>query len=447
MSKLRCPDSVHVLLLGTGGREHALAWRLRKSPRLGKLWVEPTANAGILELGSVCPEPVSDTFRLSRWCERENISLVVVGPEAPLEADFATKLADPPRRVVFGPSREGARLEWDKAFAKQVMRAGRVPTADARVFTDAEQALAYVETRVDGCVVKATGLCAGKGVVVCGTVAEARRAVEDCLVRRIFGDAGATVLIEDRLSGPELSVLALCDGRTFWLLDAAQDHKRVGEGDTGPNTGGMGAFSPCSRATPELLRIVERDVLVPTIDALRRMDVPFRGVLYAGLMLTPAGPKVLEFNTRFGDPETQPLMARLRGDLVELCWAASTGQLDQVELSFDPRAACCVVVCSGGYPGQYQKGVPIEGVDRAVGIPRGANEDVLVFHAGTTRRGSELVTNGGRVFGVTALAATLERARELANAAAAEIRFEGAFFRRDIGASEHASHALPSQRS
>jgi phosphoribosylamine--glycine ligase len=433
MAKLRCPDTVNVLLLGTGGREHALAWKLKKSRRLGTLWVEPGANAGLLELGRVCPEPIQDMFRLCRWCEKEEISLVVIGPEGPLAADYATKLSDPPRRVVFGPTKAGAQLEWDKAFAKQVMRAASVPTGESRTFSDAEQALAYVATRIDGCVVKATGLCAGKGVVICKTVEEARKAVEDCLVRRVFGDAGATIVVEELLHGPEVSVLALCDGQTFWILDPAQDHKRVGEGDTGPNTGGMGAFCPTPKATNELLRIVQRDVLVPTVDALKRMEIPFRGVLYAGLMLTPAGPKVLEFNTRFGDPETQPIMARLKGDMVELCWATATGQLAEVDLSFDSRAACCVVVCSKGYPGDYPKGLEIEGIDEARAIERQPGEDVMVFHAGTARKDGKVVTAGGRVLGVTALAATGARAAELAREAASKIRFAGAFFRRDIG--------------
>ncbi len=435
MAKLRCPDTVNVLLLGTGGREHALAWKLRKSRRIGTLWVEPTANAGLLELGQVCPEPMNDTFRLCRWCERENVSLVVIGPEGPLAADYATKLADPPRRVVFGPTRAGAQLEWDKAFAKQVMRAASVPTGESRTFNDAEQALAYVDTRVDGCVVKATGLCAGKGVMVCKTIPEARRAVEDCLVRKVFGDEGRTIVVEELLDGPEVSVLALCDGQTFWILDPAQDHKRVGEGDTGPNTGGMGAFSPTPKATAELIRVVQRDVLVPTIDALKRMDIPFRGVLYAGMMITPAGPKVLEFNTRFGDPETQPIMARLKGDLVELCWATATGQLSEVDLSFDPRAACCVVVCAKGYPGNYAKGLEITGLEEARAVQRAPGEDVVIFHAGTARKNGKVVTNGGRVLGVTALAETSARAAELAREAAACIRFDGAFYRRDIGAS------------
>jgi len=435
MARPRCPETLNVLLLGTGGREHALAWRLKKSRRLGTLWVQPDANAGLLEIGRACPEPIDDIFRLCRWCEREEIGLVVIGPEGPLAADYATKLSDAPRRVVFGPSKAAAQLEWDKAFAKQVMRAASVPTGESRTFTDADQALAYVATRVDGCVVKATGLCAGKGVVVCQTVEEARKAVEDCLVRKVFGDAGATILVEELLSGPEVSVLALCDGRNFWVLDPAQDHKRVGDGDTGPNTGGMGAFSPTPRATGELLRIVERDVLVPTVDALNRMDIPFRGVLYAGLMLTPAGPKVLEFNTRFGDPETQPIMARLQGDLVELCWATATGNLGDCDLSFDPRAACCVVVCSKGYPGNYAKGLEIEGLDEAKAVEKLPGEEIIVFHAGTARKSGKVVTSGGRVLGVTALAATAERASALATLAASQIRFEGAFFRRDIGAS------------
>ncbi len=429
----RCPKTVNVLLLGTGGREHALAWKLKQSPRLGTLWVEADANAGILELGRVCPEPTKDVFRLCRWCEREDVTLVVIGPEGPLAADYATKLSEPGKRFVFGPTRGGAQLEWDKAFAKQVMRAASVPTGEGRVFNDLEQALAYVDTRIDGCVVKATGLCAGKGVMVCPTVDQARRAVDACLGRRIFGDAGTTILIEDLLEGPEVSVLALCDGKSFWILDPAQDHKRVGEGDTGPNTGGMGAFSPTVTATAELMRVVERDVFVPTIDALKRMDIPFHGVLYAGLMMTPAGPKVLEFNTRFGDPETQPIMARLNGDLLEACYATATEQLSEIELSFDSRAACCVVVCSKGYPNEYAKGLEIEGIDDARAIDRTATEDILIFHAGTVRKHGKLLTNGGRVLSITALAATHERACELATAAAAKIRFPGAFFRSDIG--------------
>lgn len=433
MAKLRCPDTVNVLLLGTGGREHALAWKLKKSRRLGTLWVEPGANAGLLELGRVCPEPIQDMFRLCRWCEKEEISLVVIGPEGPLAADYATKLSDPPRRVVFGPTKAGAQLEWDKAFAKQVMRAASVPTGESRTFSDAEQALAYVATRIDGCVVKATGLCAGKGVVVCSDKEEACAALDRIMRSREFGDAGASVVVEERLSGQEMSVLALVDGRTITVLDPCQDHKQVGEGDVGPNTGGMGSYCPTPLATDALMEEISREVLVPTVDALRRDGIEFRGVLYAGMMLTPGGPKVLEFNTRFGDPETQPLMARLQGDLVDILWKTAGGELDSAELSFDPRAACCVVVCSEGYPGKVRVGQVIEGVETADSVA-GPGEEVVIFHAGTSRDASgALVTTGGRVLGVTALAADLGRAQALANAAAARIRFPGAFFRRDIG--------------
>lgn len=429
----RPPSRCNVLLLGSEGREHALAWKLRQSPRLGELWVESTANAGLLELGRVCPESTDprQVFRLQRWCERERIDLVVIGPEGPLERDMATLLAAP-GRAIFGPSREAARIEWDKAFAKQLMRTAAIPTAEGRIFDRLEPALAYVDAREEGVVVKAAGLCAGKGVAVCSSREESRDAVERFMGRREFGDAGARVVIEERLAGQELSVLALVDGRTISILDPCQDHKQVHEGDRGPNTGGMGAYCPTPIADDALLDQVQRQVLVPAVDALRREGIVFRGVLYAGLMLTPAGPKVLEFNARFGDPETQPLMVRLDADLVELLWATATGGLDGVDYAFDRRTACCVVVCSRGYPGSVTKGLPIDGLDEA-----GAMEGVVLFHAGTARgTGSEagkVVTAGGRVLSVTALGSDLAEAQRRANAAADRVRFDGAFFRRDIG--------------
>jgi phosphoribosylamine--glycine ligase len=435
---VRVPDRVNVLLLGTGGREHAIAWKLRQSPRLGDLWVEPGANAGLLGLGRPCPAPIDpkQAFRLNRWCEEAGIDLVVIGPEGPLEQDFATLLAAP-GRAIFGPSRSAARLEWDKAYAKSIMRAASIPTAEGRAFDSIEAALAFVRARPsdEGLVVKAAGLCAGKGVFVCRDRAETVAAVERIMGQKAFGDAGGQVVIEERLSGQELSVLALVDGRTIHVLDPAQDHKQVGEGDTGDNTGGMGAYCPTPLATDRLLDQVQREVLVPAIDALRREGVVFRGVLYAGLMLTPAGPKVLEFNTRFGDPETQPLLARLQGDLVEILWATATGTLAGVELSFDPRTALCVVVCSEGYPGPIRKGFPITGLDEAAGLA-GPGEELVLFHAGTARGaapGDPPVTAGGRVLGVTAIAADLPAAQRLANRAAEAVRFDGAFFRRDIG--------------
>ena len=428
------PSPCNVLLIGTGGREHALAWKLRQSPRLGQLWVQPDANAGIRALGRACDAPFTarERFFLKSWLDKNDIHLVVIGPEGPLSEGLADELAAPHRRV-FGPTKDGARLEFDKSFAKQVMRQANVPTADGRSFTNYEAARAYVDARDIPLVIKASGLCAGKGVVVCSNHREASAALDRIMKSREFGDAGATVVIEERLVGQEMSVLALLDGRSITVLDPCQDHKQVGEGDTGPNTGGMGSYCPTPLATETAMAEITREVLVPMADALHRDGITFRGVLYAGMMLTPGGPKVLEFNTRFGDPETQPLMARLRGDLVDILWKTAGGELDQAEVDFDPRCACCVVVCSEGYPGDVRKGQPIEGIEAAEACG-GPDEQVVVFHAGTaTDPEGKLVTAGGRVLGVTALAADLRRAQALANEAAARIRFPGAFFRRDIG--------------
>jgi phosphoribosylamine--glycine ligase len=309
------------------------------------------------------------------------------------------------------------------------MRSAAVPCAEGRTFHDLESAEHYLEPRDEPCVVKAAGLAAGKGVIVCDTRDEALEAVRSMMVEKTFGDAGATVIIEERLQGQEISVLALVDGRSIWVLDPAQDHKQVGEGDVGPNTGGMGAYCPTPLATSEIMAIVERDVLVPTVDALRREGIEFRGVLYAGMMLTPAGPKVLEFNVRFGDPECQPIMARLESDLLALLWHVATGMLDSSELSMSPKTACTVVLCSAGYPGAYSKGHVISGIEQAE-----AMDGVTVFHAGTARNSSgEFVTAGGRVLSVTALGADLCEARDRANAACELISFEGKFFRSDIG--------------
>ncbi len=428
------PAPCNVLLLGTGGREHAIAWKLRQSPRLGTLWVQADANAGLAALGRRCDAPLSprERFFLKSWLDKNDIHLVIVGPEGPLADGIVDDLAAPGRRI-FGPTRDGARLEFDKSYAKTVMRLASVPTADGRSFSNYEQARTYVEARDTPLVIKASGLCAGKGVVVCEDREEALAALARIMGKREFGDAGSTVVIEERLSGQELSVIALVDGKTITVLDPCQDHKQVGEGDVGPNTGGMGSYCPTPLSTDSVMEEVSRDVLVSTVDALRREGIEFRGVLYAGIMLTVGGPRVLEFNTRFGDPETQPLMARLQGDLVEILWRTAGGELDGNELSFDPRSACCVVICSEGYPGTVRTGQVVEGLETAANVA-GPGEDVIIFHAGTTTNPQgNIVTAGGRVFGVTALAADLRRAQELANRAASRIRFPGAFFRRDIG--------------
>ncbi len=453
-----CPDPCNVLLVGGGGREHAIASKLRQSPHLGQLWLTNPANAGLAKLGKPCPHTFSSPslFQLQRWIEKNNIHLVIVGPEQPL-ADGIVDQLQTKQTLVFGPSKAAAQLEADKAFAKQLMRQAAVPTAEGHIFRSADGALSFLHHRrialeemnayrgssasrvhhedaaEEAWVVKAAGLAGGKGAIVCDTFSEAEDAVRRIGVDREFGKAGDTIIIEEKLNGQEVSVLALVDGRTIWMLDPCQDHKQRDEGDSGPNTGGMGAYCPAPVLDAAMLRGIERDIFVPTIDALRRDDVEYRGVLYAGLMLTPGGPKVLEFNCRFGDPECQPLMARLRGDLVEICWATCTGTLGEIDIDFDERVACCVVMCSEGYPDKYEKGREITGIDDAEAMS-GDGGDVIVFHAGTTiNHNGRLVTSGGRVLGVTAIADDLQQARDLANAACERIHFDGAFYRRDIG--------------
>ena len=432
------PDKCNVLLAGSGGREHALAWKLRQSPRLGKLWVDPAANAGLRQLGTPCPQGFEprNRFHLERFLEKENVQLVVVGPEALLEQRFADDLSKPPQRLVFGPTRAAARLEWDKAWCKQLLRSANVPTAESRTFNaqQIDAALHYVRSRPDPVVVKASGLCAGKGVVVCDDAKQAEAAVQSMLLNKQHGDASAQVVIEERLHGQEVSVLALVDGSNIWMLDACQDHKQVGEGDTGPNTGGMGAYCPTPLATPEVMQFVEREVMVPTVDALRREGIDYRGVLYAGLMLTHSGPKVLEFNCRFGDPETQALMMRWQGDLLDALWRTAAGTLDGADISFARGASCCVVVCAQGYPGTARSGDPIEALPEP--ITSNDTQGLQCFHGGTkpsAQAGGQPLTAGGRVIGVTALAADVQQACASATQHAAEVRFQGAFFRRDIG--------------
>jgi phosphoribosylamine--glycine ligase len=432
------PDKCNVLLAGSGGREHALAWKLRQSPRLGKLWVDPAANAGLRQFGTPCPQGFEprNRFHLERFLEKENVQLVVVGPEALLEQSFADDLSKPPQRLVFGPTRAAARLEWDKAWCKQLLRSANVPTAESRTFNaqQIEAALHYVRSRPDPVVVKASGLCAGKGVVVCDDAKQAEAAVQSMLLNKQHGDASAQVVIEERLHGQEVSVLALVDGSNIWMLDACQDHKQVGEGDTGPNTGGMGAYCPTPLATPDVMQFVEREVMVPTVDALRREGIDYRGVLFAGLMLTHSGPKVLEFNCRFGDPETQALMMRWQGDLLDALWRTAEGTLDGADIGFARGASCCVVVCAQGYPGTPRSGDPIEALPEP--IAPNDTRGLQCFHGGTkpsAQAGGQPLTAGGRVIGVTALAADVQQACASATQHAAEVRFQGAFFRRDIG--------------
>jgi phosphoribosylamine--glycine ligase len=427
-------DRVNVLLVGTGGREHALGRAIARSPRLGTLYVDPGANPGLRALGTPMDVPLDakQIYRAQQFCDANDIGLVVIGPEDPLAAGMAdgiAKAGDGSTRPVLGPSARAARLEADKAYAKKLMRDASVPTGEGRAFTDYEAAHEYLETRTELHVIKAAGLAKGKGVIVPSTEAEGLEALERIMKRREFGDAGATVLIEEMLEGPEVSVLALVDGRNILILPPCQDHKRLGEGDTGPNTGGMGAFCPSSTIDAATMGVIEREVFVPIVDALRRDDAEFRGVLYAGLMLTPAGPKVLEFNVRFGDPECQPLMARLESDAIELFHACATGRLDRADIRWRDEAAMTVVLAASGYPESPRKGDVISGIDEAEAVP-----GVVVDQAGTATRNGELVTAGGRVLGVTALGKDLGEARERAYAAAAKIEFAGRVLRTDIAA-------------
>lgn len=420
---------LNVLLIGGGGREHALAAAIARSPRLGTLFTTHPGNPGLAALAKPIDVPASarEIYRLVQFCDRERIGLVVVGPEGPLAEGFGDALAAP-GRLVFGPGREGARLEADKAWCKALLREASVPTAEGREFTDPEAALHYVTSRNQPPVVKASGLAAGKGVFVPGSIREAADAVRAIMHDRAFGEAGAKVVIEERLSGREVSVLAISDGRSILVLPPCQDHKRLLDGDAGPNTGGMGAFCPSDAIDAATMDRIEREILVPTVDALKRDGIDFRGVLYAGLMLTHGGPKVLEYNVRFGDPECQALMVRLRSDVLELMQAACLRRLDRIEVEWDPRPSVCVVLAGEGYPGKPRTGTPIEGVEEAE-----AMEDVRVFHAGTARdREGRLVTAGGRVLSVVALGETVAAARDRAYEAARRIRFEGRQMRTDI---------------
>lgn len=430
---MKMPSKVNVLLIGGGGREHALAAAISRSSKLGTLYATHMGNPGIAKLAEPVDVPVSknELYRLAQFCDKNKVELVVIGPEDPLAegwADALRKKPDGTQRMIFGPGAKGAQLEADKAYAKQMMKAASVPTAEGKVFTKFEQAQEFLRTRDELFVIKATGLAKGKGVIVPKTNEEGIAAAKDMLVNRAFGDAGKSILVEEALKGTEVSVLALLDGHNILVLPPCQDHKRLRDNDEGPNTGGMGAFCPAETISESVMHQIESEVLVPIADALRRDEIEFRGVLYAGIMLTPGGPKVLEFNVRFGDPECQPLMTRLQSDAIELLWATAAGSLDQVDVQYSPQQCVTVVLASKGYPEAPEYGFPITGIEDAETI-----EGVSVFHAGTKLdEDGNVVTNGGRVLSVTALGDSMEQARDRAYAAIDKIHFEGMQLRRDI---------------
>ena len=423
---------MRVLLVGSGGREHALAWSLGRSPLVDHLIAAP-GNPGIAACAELRPVAVTDIAGLVALAVRERIDLAVVGPEAPLVAGLGDALRE--RGVkVFGPGAAGARLEGSKAWAKSLMTAGRIPTAAAASFVDGREALAFARTLEGGVVVKADGLAAGKGVTVCDGPDQAAEAIADALDRKVFGAAGSRVLIEERLTGEELSVLAFCDGRYVLAMEAAQDFKRAFDGDAGPNTGGMGSHSPVPACTAEVASRVTDEVLEPIAAALADPRLgggePYVGVIYAGIMLTATGPKVLEFNCRFGDPETQALLPRLASDLAEPIVACTEGSLDQVRLAWRPDACVAVVAASAGYPGPSETGFPIRGLAGAAAVT-----GLPVFQAGTAAGpGGEVVTAGGRVLAVAALGADAQAARRLAYDGLREVSFDGMWYRSDIAA-------------
>jgi phosphoribosylamine--glycine ligase len=415
-----------VLLVGSGGREHALAWKLRQSPRLEALYCAP-GNAGIAEMAECVPIGVEDLRGLQRFASEHDIGLTVVGPELPLTMGIVDRFTAAGLRA-FGPVAAAARLEGSKAFTKDLMRHERVPTAFFGVFTDADEAVRYIREVGAPVVVKADGLASGKGVFICHTVEAALEAIDQLMARRLFGDAGATVVVEEFLEGEEVSFMALTDGTTILPLASSQDHKRALDGDRGPNTGGMGAYSPAPVMTPLLEARVMREVIEPIVRGLARQGIRYTGVLYAGLMVQGARAKVLEFNVRFGDPEAQVILARMKTDLLDLMERTCDGKLAGTRIEWDRRPAVCVVLAEEGYPGTVTKGRLIDGLDALHDWTDG-----VVFHAGTKRTDAGLVTDGGRVLGVTALGDTIDRAVAEAYARVAGVFWQGMQYRHDIG--------------
>ena len=422
-----------VLVVGNGGREHAIAWKISQSPRADRVFVAP-GNAGTAKDVENIEIAADNITELIQFSKQNEIGLTIVGPEVPLCNGLVDAFEDAGLKV-FGPSRAAAQLEGSKVFCKNVLRAADVPTADFQEFHNAESAERFINERYcetpEDCpvVIKADGLAAGKGAIVCGTRDEALEAIDIIARQKQFGDAGNKMIIEDRLQGIEASILAITDGQTILTLPPAEDHKRAHDGDTGPNTGGMGAYCPTPSIDDKTLRWVESSVLVQTVHVMKRKRIPFRGILYAGMMMTPQGPKVLEYNVRFGDPECQPLLLRLKTDFLDLLEATVDRRLGEIgPLQWDERPSVCVVMASDGYPGKYEKGKVIRGLEDAAAI-----EDVKVFHAGTRLdENQNVLTNGGRVLGVTALGSSVATAKLQAYKAIKCIRWDGAWCRKDI---------------
>jgi len=416
---------MNVLLTGNGGREHAIAWKLAQSKEINKLFIAP-GNPGTAKCGTNIDIKADELDKLMDFAKVNKIGLAVIGPEDPLAAGIVDRFEAAGIKA-FGPSGAAAQLEADKAFAKQIIKANAIPTAESRTFDNFRDAKTYIASRDEAVVVKAAGLAKGKGVFVCDEPAQGIIAAERIMCDKIFGSAGDKIIVEDKLLGQEASILALVDGRNIYVLETSQDHKPIGDGDSGPNTGGMGAYSPAPVVTEKIMEQITREMLVPVVDGMHKNDTPYKGILYAGIMITQGGPRVLEFNVRFGDPETQPILARLKSDLLEAMLATCNGTLDKITLEWDSRPAVCIVMASGGYPETYEKGKVITGIENAEALG-----DVIVFHAGTAEKNGQIVTAGGRVLGVTAMGDNIAQAQKRAYQAVEKINFEKAYYRKDI---------------
>ncbi len=412
-----------ILVVGGGGREHAIIWKLRQNSSIREIHCAP-GNGGIGNIAKCVPINATDIEALTEYAKNENFDLVIVAPDDPLYMGLVDKLTEQGMRA-FGPTKLAAEIEGSKVYAKELMKKYDIPTAGYEVFKDFNSAQAYVKGCSYPVVVKADGLALGKGVIICDTYEQADEALKTIMVDKKFGDAGSRVVIEEFIEGPEVSVLSFCDGKTILPMASAQDHKRAFDGDKGPNTGGMGTFSPSPKYTPEIQKQVEETIIYPTVKALQSEGRPFKGIIFFGLMLTADGPKVLEYNARFGDPEAQVVLPRLKNDLLEIIEACIDGTLSEIELKWDERSAVCVVMASGGYPGSYKKGTPISGLSNV--------REAVVFHAGTQKENDSYYTSGGRVLGVTALGKDIKNARKTAYSEIKHINFEGAQYRTDIG--------------
>jgi phosphoribosylamine--glycine ligase len=419
-------EKLKILIIGGGGREHAIGWKASQSARAGQIYFAP-GNAGTAKIGINVDIKTTDIVKLLEFAQKEKIDLTLALPDDPLALGIVDEFQKSKLRI-WGPTQAASKLEWSKAFSKEFMKKHNLPTAKFEIFDDFNIAKGYASRQSFPLVIKASGLALGKGVVICQTAQQAVKTLEDMMVRKIFGESGAVVVIEEFLTGPEISIHAFSDGSTYKMFPPAQDHKKIGENDTGLNTGGMGTIAPVPFMTNAMMQKIEESIVAPTILAMSDEKSSFSGVLYPGLMITEEGPKILEYNARFGDPETETYMRLLDGDILDIFEACIDGNLNNLEIKWKPLFACTIVLASGGYPENYEKGKIISGIDEAEMQP-----DVIVFHAGTTMKENKLVTNGGRVLGISATGKTLEETLAKAYKAAEKILFEGMQYRKDIG--------------